>query len=50
MSPGPPTSAGLLSFYGETTDSIVKVRPEAVMLLAVSLIIGVVLATMFLKL
>ena len=49
-SPGPSSSAGLLSFYGEVTDSLVKMRPEIVMLIASSLIVGVVLATIFLKL
>ena len=49
-SPGPSSSAGLLSFYGEVTDSIVKLRPELVMILAASLIIGVVMATVFVKL
>ena len=49
-SPGPSSSAGLLSFYGEVTDSAIKIRPEAVMLLTVSLIIAVVLASVFLTL
>jgi len=47
---GPSSSAGLLSFYGEVTDSIVKIRPEIVMIIASSLVVGVVLATMLLKL
>ncbi len=49
-SPGPSSSAGLLSFYGEVTESLVKIRPELVMLIASSLVVGVVLATVFVKL
>jgi len=49
-SSGPSTSAGLLSFYGEVTESVLKIRPEIVMFIAVSLIVGVILATIFLKL
>ncbi|UCH37005.1 MAG: preprotein translocase subunit Sec61beta [Candidatus Bathyarchaeota archaeon] len=47
---GPPTSAGLLSFYGEVTDSILKIRPEIVLVVAVALIIGVIVANVFLQL
>ncbi len=47
---GPSSSAGLLSFYGEVTNSVVKLRPELVMVLAASLIVGVILATVFIKL
>ena len=50
VSPGPSSSAGLLSFYGEVTDSIIKIRPEVVMLITASLIVGVILATLFLTL
>jgi len=46
--PGPSSSAGLLSFYGEVTESIIKIRPEIVMLLTTSLIIGVIVASVFL--
>ena len=42
--PVPPTSAGLLSFWGEKTDSFIKVRPELVMVFVVILIIAVILA------
>ena len=48
--PAPSSSAGLLSFYGESTDSIIKIRPETVMLITTVLIVGVILASIFLKL
>jgi len=46
-SPMPVGSAGLLSFYQEKTDSIVKIRPEFVLIMTLSLILAVILASLF---
>jgi preprotein translocase subunit Sec61beta len=46
--PMPAASAGLLRFYGEKTDSIVKVRPEFVVIITVVLIVSVLLGHIFL--
>ena len=48
-SSGPASSAGLLSFYGEATESIIKIRPEIVMVMTFSLIVSVVIASIFLN-
>jgi preprotein translocase subunit Sec61beta len=40
----PPASAGLLSFWGEKTDSLVKMRPELVIIFTVMVIVIVILA------
>jgi len=45
-SPMPAASAGLLRFFEEETQGI-KIRPEIVVVLAVSLILAAVLARMF---
>jgi preprotein translocase subunit Sec61beta len=44
----PVGSAGILSFYSEKTDSVVKVRPELVIGLTIALILTVILASVFL--
>jgi len=46
-SPMPAASAGLLRFFEEETQGI-KIRPEIVVVLAVTLILAAVLARMFL--
>jgi len=46
--PMPATSAGLLRFYEEKTDSIAKVRPEIIIIMTVILIVSVILAHAFL--
>jgi len=43
----PAGSAGILSFYQEKTDSIVKIRPEIVIGLTITLILAVILASVF---
>jgi len=45
--PMPVGSAGLLSFYREKTDSIIKIRPELVIIMTLSLIIAVILLRLF---
>lgn len=45
----PAASAGLLRFYEEKTPSLVKVRPEVVVLSAIFMIVAIVLAKMFLR-
>lgn len=45
----PASSAGLFQFFGEKTDSIVKIRPELVVLLTAMLMVSVVLAHILLK-
>ena len=45
--PMPAGSAGILSFYQEKTDSIVKIRPEIVIGLTITLILAVILASVF---
>ena len=45
----PASSAGLFQFFGEKTDSIVKIRPELVAVLTVMLMVSVILAHVFLK-
>jgi preprotein translocase subunit Sec61beta len=49
-SPTPPSSAGLLAFWGEKTNSVVKIRPEFAVLLAGVMILVVILATAFIPL
>lgn len=44
----PAASAGLLRFYEEKTNSVVKMRPEIVIVITASLIASVVLAHVFL--
>ena len=46
--PMPAGSAGILSFYQEKTDSLVKIRPELVIGMALALIIVVLLSSIFL--
>ncbi len=46
--PMPAGSAGILSFYQEKTDSIVKIRPELVIGMTLTLIIVVLLSSIFL--
>jgi preprotein translocase subunit Sec61beta len=46
-SPMPAGSAGLLSFYQEKTDSVVKIGPEIVIILTITLILAVILASIF---
>ena len=43
----PTGSAGLLSFYQEKTDTLVKVSPELVVALTIALILVVILASVF---
>jgi len=43
---GPASSAGLLTFWGEKTKTVVKVRPEIVIGLVVVLIVAVLLANL----
>ncbi len=43
----PASGAGLPSFLGERTDSIVKIRPELVFGLTVALIVIIILANTF---
>jgi preprotein translocase subunit Sec61beta len=43
----PAGSAGILSFYQEKTDSVVKIRPEVVIGLTITLILTVILASVF---
>ncbi len=45
--PMPSGSAGILSFYQEKTDSILKVRPEFVIGMTLTLIIVVLLSSIF---
>ncbi|MEM2093989.1 MAG: preprotein translocase subunit Sec61beta [Candidatus Bathyarchaeia archaeon] len=45
---GPAASAGLLSFWGEKTSSVVKVRPELVIIMVFALIVTVLMANLFL--
>ncbi|MCJ7609585.1 preprotein translocase subunit Sec61beta [Candidatus Bathyarchaeota archaeon] len=45
----PASSAGLFSFWGEKTDSIAKIRPELVIVMAVVLIAAVILANAFIR-
>jgi preprotein translocase subunit Sec61beta len=44
----PAASAGLLRFYEEKTDSIVKISPEFVIIITVVLVVSVLLAHIFL--
>jgi preprotein translocase subunit Sec61beta len=46
--PMPAGSAGILSFYQEKTDSVVKIRPELVIGMTLTLIIVVLLSSIFL--
>jgi preprotein translocase subunit Sec61beta len=46
--PMPAGSAGILSFYQEKTDSFVKIRPEIVIGMALTLILVVLLSSIFL--
>jgi preprotein translocase subunit Sec61beta len=46
--PMPAGSAGILSFYQEKTDSIVKIRPELVIGMTLTLILVVLLSSIFL--
>jgi preprotein translocase subunit Sec61beta len=46
---GPVASAGLLTFWGEKTHTIIKIRPELVIILVISLIIAVVVANLTLQ-
>ena len=41
----PAGSAGILSFYQEKTDSVVKIRPEIVIGLTITLILTVIIAS-----
>jgi len=43
--PLPAASAGILRFYGEKTASSLKLRPEIIVVLAVTLMLAVVLAS-----
>lgn len=45
--PMPVGSAGILSFYQEKTDSIIKIRPEFVLIMTIILILTVMLAGIF---
>lgn len=45
--PMPASSAGLLSFYQEKTDSVVKISPEIVIALTIALILAVILVSTF---
>lgn len=45
--PMPVGSAGILSFYKEKTDSIIKIRPEYVLIMTITLILAVMLAGIF---
>jgi len=45
----PASSAGLFQFFGEKTDSIIKIRPELVIILTAVLTVSVVLVHIFLK-
>ncbi|MHA2060693.1 MAG: SEC61-beta family protein [Candidatus Kariarchaeaceae archaeon] len=47
--PMPSGSAGILSFYQEKTDSILKIRPELVIVMTLTLIIVVLLSSIFLS-
>ncbi len=44
----PAGSAGILSFYQEKTDSVVKIRPELVIGFTITLILAVILSSVFL--
>jgi len=46
----PASGAGLPAFLGEKTDSVVKIRPEIVLILAIALIVVVILANALLTL
>ncbi|MFQ6076854.1 MAG: preprotein translocase subunit Sec61beta [Candidatus Bathyarchaeia archaeon] len=46
--PMPAASAGLLRFYEERTASLLKLRPEVVVIAGVILIVAIVIANMFL--
>lgn len=48
--PLPASSAGLLRFFEDETQSGLKVRPELVVALSISLIVASILLRMFLKL
>lgn len=48
--PLPASSAGLLRFFEDETPSGLKVRPELVVALSISLIVASILLRMFLKL
>lgn len=41
----PAGSAGILSFYQEKTDSVIKIRPEIVIGLTITLILTVIIAS-----
>ena len=47
--PMPSGSAGILSFYQEKTDSILKIRPELVIGMTLTLIVVVLLSSIFLS-
>ena len=47
--PMPSGSAGILSFYTEKTDSILKIRPELVIGMTLTLIVVVLLSSIFLS-
>ncbi len=46
--PLPTASAGLLRFYEAETTSVIKLRPEIVIILSIVLIVGVIIARMIL--
>jgi preprotein translocase subunit Sec61beta len=45
--PQPPSSAGLFRFFEESTDAIIKLRPEIVFIAACVFIVIVILASGF---
>ena len=49
QAPMPSSSVGLLRFFDEKTESLIKLRPEIVIVLAVALVVTVIIANAFLK-
>lgn len=47
--PMPSGSTGILSFYSEKTDSIIKIKPELVIVMTLTLIVVVLLSSIFLS-
>jgi preprotein translocase subunit Sec61beta len=47
--PMPATSAGLLRFYEEKTDTFIKIRPEFVIIITATLIVSIILAHIFIS-
>jgi len=48
--PQPASSAGLFRFFEESTDSLIKLRPEIVVIIAGVFVVMVILASSFISL